>query len=380
MSESVKISVVVPTYNREDYLAAAVRSVVEQSRAPHEVVVVDDGSNFDVAAYLERHGLTQCEVLTLDNGGKPRAVNTALARLTGTHVWVFDDDDLADDKFLEVAANALEQTGADYAYGWHHAGRSDRADEIPITESRRPAFEGSGLTEFQTLLWGCSIAHNATIVSLEACRTLGGLDESFPCSEDYEFQLRLAAKFRGVFVDAPAFTRRMHAGVRGSNAFAYAERDRRRRFLEHDRRFICEWLERVPLCELPAPPSLHTPDEGQPPTLGDSLLFAFAVAARVGAWHVALGFLSSWCREQDEAASERVSQRRFVAGIFRWSDREVLEGLTDALKTAKSDEVRGSLSLIMPSIRRGLAQRALRVLKSGQFQDALHTFFMALRA
>ena len=52
MSSHLKISVVIITFNRYDYLRLAIESVLDQKRLPDEIVVLDDGSNDSTVDYL----------------------------------------------------------------------------------------------------------------------------------------------------------------------------------------------------------------------------------------------------------------------------------------------------------------------------------------
>ena len=88
------VSVLIPTFNRGEMLLEALESVLGQSVAPHQVVVIDDGSTDGTAERLTRYG-DRVEYIRKDNGGKSSALNLGLTRVTGELVWVFDDDDVA---------------------------------------------------------------------------------------------------------------------------------------------------------------------------------------------------------------------------------------------------------------------------------------------
>ena len=55
MSENQKISVIIPVYNTEKYLAQAIQSVLKQEEKPLEVIVVDDGSTDNTKNILEKY-------------------------------------------------------------------------------------------------------------------------------------------------------------------------------------------------------------------------------------------------------------------------------------------------------------------------------------
>lgn len=100
------LSVVVPAYNAEDYLARALDSVVGTDGV--EVLVVDDGSTDGTAelarGYADR-GLVR--VISRPNGGHGAAINTGLAHATGTHFKVLDADDWFDRGALAAVLDTL---------------------------------------------------------------------------------------------------------------------------------------------------------------------------------------------------------------------------------------------------------------------------------
>lgn len=99
------LTVIVPAYNAEKYLADCLNSVLEQrTRHSVRVVVVDDGSTDRTPRLLEAYSRRDdVTVITQRNGGFSAARNAALARLQGRYVMFLD----ADDRLLPGAVDAL---------------------------------------------------------------------------------------------------------------------------------------------------------------------------------------------------------------------------------------------------------------------------------
>ena len=95
--EAKQISVVIPLYNKESEIERALRSVVEQSLRPHEVIVVDDGSTDSSAAIVERfiseHPNHNIRLIRQKNSGVSAARNRAISLATTEYVALLDGDD-----------------------------------------------------------------------------------------------------------------------------------------------------------------------------------------------------------------------------------------------------------------------------------------------
>jgi glycosyltransferase involved in cell wall biosynthesis len=110
------LSVIIPTYNREQFLAAALESVLNQDFENYEVIVVDDGSTDDTPALLSREMTRdrwagRLRVLRQSNGGPGRARNLALQQARGEYCAFLDSDDLFFPWSLSVIAKAIDIGG-----------------------------------------------------------------------------------------------------------------------------------------------------------------------------------------------------------------------------------------------------------------------------
>jgi glycosyltransferase involved in cell wall biosynthesis len=94
MSSTAEVSVVIPTWNRPDLVARAVRSVLAQTYDAIEVIVVVDGPGDDTPATLGQIADERVRVVVLPaKGGAPNARNAGVAEARGTWTALLDDDD-----------------------------------------------------------------------------------------------------------------------------------------------------------------------------------------------------------------------------------------------------------------------------------------------
>jgi glycosyltransferase involved in cell wall biosynthesis len=90
------IAVVVPLYNHTRFVAAALRSLLEQTAAPREIVLIDDGSTDDGLALAREvlRGADNCTIVAQENEGAHAAINRAVALTGAPFVAVLNSDDL----------------------------------------------------------------------------------------------------------------------------------------------------------------------------------------------------------------------------------------------------------------------------------------------
>lgn len=94
MLSPAKVSVIIPTYNRPHYLRQAIESVLAQTYANFELIVIDDGSTDDTRLAVKQFDDPRIKYLYQNNAGRSTARNHGLEVSTGDYVSFLDDDDL----------------------------------------------------------------------------------------------------------------------------------------------------------------------------------------------------------------------------------------------------------------------------------------------
>ena len=113
--DNLRVSVIIPVYNREGLIKATLSSILAQTHPADEIIVVDDGSTDKSAEIAESFG-PNIQVIRAENGGPARARNIGFAASTGDLILFFDSDDLATNNYIESRYEAI-MAGADIAYG-----------------------------------------------------------------------------------------------------------------------------------------------------------------------------------------------------------------------------------------------------------------------
>ena len=113
------ISIIIPVYNTEEYIAACLDSLSRQSYTDFEVILVDDGSTDSSANRIEKYIETSKMDLSLirtENRGVSAARNTGIQHSKGDYLCFIDSDDMADSEYLSVMLAELAEENADICF------------------------------------------------------------------------------------------------------------------------------------------------------------------------------------------------------------------------------------------------------------------------
>lgn len=125
------VSVIIPVYNVEKYLARCVDSVLAQTYPNVEVILVDDGSPDGSGAICDEYAATHgnIQVVHKKNGGLASARNAGMKVMTGEYLFFIDSDDWIDPETLQELVEIGERTGVDFVrYTPVYAGWPNHAD------------------------------------------------------------------------------------------------------------------------------------------------------------------------------------------------------------------------------------------------------------
>ena len=115
--QSPKVSIIVPTYNNENYLAKCLFSLVEQTLKDIEIIVVNDGSTDNTASILEVFAQydKRFKVITQANLKQGAARNNGMKLATGEFIGFVDSDDWVDLDYFEKLYNSAKKHNSDIA-------------------------------------------------------------------------------------------------------------------------------------------------------------------------------------------------------------------------------------------------------------------------
>ena len=202
------VSVVIPAYNYGRFIGEAIRSVVEQTHPPSEIIVVDDGSTDETAAVVGAFG-DAVRYIRQDNAGVCAARNRGVSESTGELVAFLDADDTWEPTNLEKQLAAF---AGDEEIGLIHCAMREFDGETG--ETIRVYMEGGedGVAD-NLLLWEGPVIvgpGGGITVSRKAFDRVGGFDTRMKVGEDWDFCYRVARLFKIGFVAEPLLNYRSH--------------------------------------------------------------------------------------------------------------------------------------------------------------------------
>ena len=209
------ISAVIPTYNRAHFIGEAIESVLAQSRAVDEIIVVDDGSTDHTPEVLAGFG-NRIRYIRQENAGPSAARNRGIQAAGGDYIAFQDSDDLwLPDKIAVQIGFLAANPDVDIVFGLMANFRSldDPLEaEIKNQAIRRQLEESNGrIADMFSLLLIENIVPTPTVLLRRGCiDKVGAFDTRLKIAEDFDLWLRAAAVCKFGFVDQILLRRRRH--------------------------------------------------------------------------------------------------------------------------------------------------------------------------
>lgn len=186
-----RVTVLMTTYNGSPFIGASVASILAQTFADFELLIVDDGSTDDTIAAIERHTDPRLRLIrTPANAGIAAARNTGFAAATGTYIAALDHDDLA----------APDRLAHQVAYLDAHPAVVLLGTEVSINDNghlRTPDHPSSGdpLAIRWQLLIDNPLTWSSVMFRAQTVRALGTfMRTDYEPADDFDFYHRILAQ------------------------------------------------------------------------------------------------------------------------------------------------------------------------------------------
>ena len=186
----IKVSVIIPNFNRESLIGETLENMLSQTLQPQEIIVVDDGSTDDSVVVIKEFG-SKVKLICQPNQGPGAARNAGLKVAKGDYIQFFDSDDLCSLNKLEAQAKLLECSGADIAYSpWVPACIESRQVQIEKHVFQQCALPQK-LSSLNYFLRGWVSVFQALMFRRSFLQKIGTYRTDLMPSEDSEFLFRM---------------------------------------------------------------------------------------------------------------------------------------------------------------------------------------------
>ncbi|MBS1568761.1 MAG: glycosyltransferase [Bacteroidetes bacterium] len=192
-----EVSIIIPAFNAEKWLADAVKSLLAQTFSNWELIIVNDGSTDGTPQLARSFQDRRIRVLDQANAGVSAARNAGLAMAQGNYIGFLDADDAMLAENLARKLHLLAQSGADWAFADVAVCGPDLAPTgVVIHGTDGDVLRTALLQERPAVPLSCG-----NIVASSSCFRAGiRLDERLSNAADQDFTIQLAARFRPVHV------------------------------------------------------------------------------------------------------------------------------------------------------------------------------------
>lgn len=187
------ISVIIPTYNRENVILESVQSVLNQTYKNIEVIVVDDNSNDGTHEIIKKINDNRLRYYRLDrNFGANYARNFGIKKSKGNYIAFQDSDDIWYNTKLEKQIFLLNSLPSEYAMVFCSLKKDYGKDRI-IPVKKNKIYDGY---LFKELKFQNFISTQTILCEKSAIDKIGGFDNSLPALQDWDFVLKISKLYK----------------------------------------------------------------------------------------------------------------------------------------------------------------------------------------
>lgn len=206
--KSPLVSVIMPVYNAENYLAEAIESILKQTYRNFEFIIVDDASTDNSKPIIKKYAKKDRRIrsyFSKSNHGEAAARNLGFSKARGEYIAVMDGDDISDNKRLEKQVDYLTK----------HRDTVVMGSNISIMDSTSTVYGERHYTENDREIrkeigWKSPFAHPTVMMKKNALDLAKGYDEGLLQAPDYDLWFRLLRLGKGHNLQEKLLIYRVH--------------------------------------------------------------------------------------------------------------------------------------------------------------------------
>lgn len=213
------VSVIMPAYNHENYIGEAIQSVLNQSYANIELIIINDGSTDGTEKIIKSFRDYRIRYFFQTNSGAHHAINFAIKKSLGQIICVINSDDVYQEFRIEKCLEKIQYTQADFVFT-KLIGIDSNSNKIKAEQSAHYRawidWYSDALNEISSIgLKRVFLYRNLLITTSNLCARKStlekvGLFESYRYAHDWDMLLKLANEFEPFYIPDELLLYRIH--------------------------------------------------------------------------------------------------------------------------------------------------------------------------
>lgn len=210
----MKITVVIPTFNRSEFILRALKSVFNQSEIIDEIIVIDDGSTDETQDILQKFPI---KYIYQENSGVSSARNRGIEEANNEWICFLDSDDIWHHKKIKEQIE-FHKKNKDIFFSYTDERWLYNSKEIIQNKNQK-----KGQTSFLDNIDLCRIGASTVMIHKSIFNRVGVFDESLKACEDYDLWLRVLRTSKVGYIDKKLIDKT--AGHKGQLSFEIKAQD-----------------------------------------------------------------------------------------------------------------------------------------------------------
>ena len=222
MGSSELITIVAPAYNHEKYIIDSLSSISQQTYWEKELIIIDDASSDKTPEYIEKY-INRDIIKTVfpggitflrhhDNKNAHKTLNEGICLAKGKYIAIINTDDLFETNRVEVMLNAIIRENALFAFSKVRC-IDEQGEEFDyeLFDKVEKEIQKYSSTSLALCNWNVSIGTGNFVFTKKLFNELGGFNETYHFTHDWDFALRAALISEPLFVPQTVYKYRFHS-------------------------------------------------------------------------------------------------------------------------------------------------------------------------
>ncbi len=185
----MKISCIIPTYNRYEYLKRAIDSIYAGDEIPNEIIIIDDGSNDNTKDITKDY--KNIIYHYIDNSGVSKARNEGIKKARNEWICFLDSDDIWEKEKLKNQIH-FHKNNKDILVSQSNEKWIRNNNQVQLPKKYKK-YQGN---IFKEAIKECIVTMSSLMINKRVFEEIGYFDESLKVCEDYDLTLKIAKKYK----------------------------------------------------------------------------------------------------------------------------------------------------------------------------------------